>query len=316
MPMTSGPTRRHHTSPAGAGTANSTARDVLAGLDLRGRTAILTGGYSGLGLELTRAMSEAGASVVVPARRPHRAEDALAGLTGVEIVSVDLGDLESVHRFADRFLESGRPIHLLVANAAVMAAPEVRVGPGWESQFAINHLGHFVLVNRLWPALTAGGARVVVVVSGVSTINWDDIQAHRRYDKWGAYLQSKTANRLFALQLDQLGAGAGVRAFTVAPGFILTPLQRHLTREEMVAAGWVDNTGAVINDAFVSPAVGASTIAWAAVSPDLDGRGALHCENNAVIGSIAATVDPADAPRLWDYSARITGADLRSTFAR
>jgi NAD(P)-dependent dehydrogenase (short-subunit alcohol dehydrogenase family) len=141
--------------------AKSTADDVLEGLGLDGKLAIVTGGYSGLGLEATRALTKAGARVVVPARRPDTAREAVAGLPGVEVDELDLGDLESVRGFAERFLASGRTVDYMIDNAGIMACPETRVGPGWEAQFATNHLGHFALVNRLWPAIESGGARVV-----------------------------------------------------------------------------------------------------------------------------------------------------------
>ena len=135
----------------------------------------------------------------------------------------------------------------LINNAAIMASPERRVGPGWESQFATNHLGHFALTNLLWPALAAApGARVVSLSSTghkLSAIRFDDINFDAGYDKWRAYGQAKTANALFAVQLDALGQDMGVRAFAVHPGGIMTELQRHLPREEMIAAGWMDEHG-------------------------------------------------------------------------
>lgn len=130
--------------------ATSTADDVLQGIDLTGKLAIVTGGYSGLGLETTRALTKAGARVVVPARRPATAREALAGVDGVEVDEMDLGDLDSVRGFAERFLASGRTIDFVIGSAGIMACPETRVGPGWEAQFATNHLGHFALVGRLW----------------------------------------------------------------------------------------------------------------------------------------------------------------------
>lgn len=146
--------------------ARSTADDVLSGIDLSGSTAIVTGGYSGLGLETTRALADAGARVIVPARRRAAAQKAVKGIDGVETDDLDLSDLESVHGFADRFLATGRTIDIVINNAGVMACPETRVGPGWEAQFATNHLGHYALINRLWPAIARGGARVVAVSSG------------------------------------------------------------------------------------------------------------------------------------------------------
>src|SRR5205823_7775209 len=201
-------TTTQHRIGSGFG-ATSTATDVLAGIDLSGKLAMVTGGYSGIGLETTRALTQAGAQVIVPARRRDSAVAALAGIEGVRVDELDLTDLDSVQTFADRFLATGRGIDLFIGSAGIMAAPETRVGPGWEAQFATNHLGHFALVNRLWPALAAdSGARVVVLSSGVGetpTIRWDDVHFASGYDKWAAYGQSKAANALFATQLDILG---------------------------------------------------------------------------------------------------------------
>jgi NAD(P)-dependent dehydrogenase (short-subunit alcohol dehydrogenase family) len=192
---------------------------VLAGIDLSGKLAVVTGGYSGIGIEDVRAFSAAGAAVVVPARRPDQARAALSGVERVEVHELDLANPDSVRAFSERFLRSDRPIDVLVNNAGIMANPETRVGAGWESQFATNHLGHFALTNRLWPAL-ADGARVISVSSRLhkaSPIQWDDLQFERGYDKWQAYGQSKTANVLLAVELDRLAESAGVRAFAVYP---------------------------------------------------------------------------------------------------
>ena len=299
---------------------DSTADEVLQGIDLSGKLAVVTGGYSGLGLETTRALAKAGAHVVVPARRPAAAREALAGIDDVEVDELDLADLESVRTFSERFLASGRTIDLQIDNAAVMACPETRVGPGWEAQFATNHLGHFALVNRLWPAIVDGGARVVSVSSSGhrrSDIRWDDLQFSQGYDKWTAYGQAKTANALFAVQLDALGKDAGVRAFTVHPGGILTPLQRHLPREEMVAFGWIDEQGNPLNPGFKTPEQGAATQVWAATSPQLEGEGGVFLDDCEVAelstddapGVRPYAVDPASAARLWTVSAELTGVN-------
>ncbi|MBK3628600.1 SDR family NAD(P)-dependent oxidoreductase [Streptomyces sp. MBT49] len=303
--------------------AHSTADDVLAGIDLSGRLAIVTGGYSGLGLETTRSLTRAGARVVVPARRPRTAADALAGLDGVEVDELDLADLESVRGFADRFLATGRTVDLFLGNAGVMACPETRVGPGWEAQFATNHLGHFALVNRLWPAIEPGGARVVSVSSRghhFSGMRWDDVHWRRGYDKWQAYGQAKTANVLFAVHLDRLARDRGVRAFSLHPGGIMTPLQRHLPRAEMVERGWIDEDGNVIGQAgFKTPEQGAATQVWAATSPQLAGLGGLYLEDcevaePAVGDDVRSGVrdwatDPEQAARLWELSATLTGVN-------
>ncbi|MDO0909659.1 SDR family NAD(P)-dependent oxidoreductase [Streptomyces sp. DT2A-34] len=303
--------------------ATSTAADILNGIDLTGKLALVTGGYSGLGLETTRALTEAGAHVVVPARRRAAAEEALAGLTGVEVDELDLGDLESVRGFAERFLASGRTVDFMIGNAGIMACPETRVGPGWEAQFATNHLGHFALVNRLWPAIEPGGARVVSVSSRAhhfSGMRWDDVHWRQGYDKWEAYGQAKTANVLFAVHLDQLGADHGVRAFSLHPGGILTPLQRHLPKEEMVARGWIDEQGNVLApEGFKSPAQGAATQVWAATSPRLDGMGGVYLEDCDIAEPAADgdersgvkgwATDPEQAARLWQLSAELTGVN-------
>jgi NAD(P)-dependent dehydrogenase (short-subunit alcohol dehydrogenase family) len=174
-------TRQH---PVGSGFGvDTTAAEVLAGIDLSGKTIVVTAGYSGIGIENVRSFSAAGATVGVPARRPDQARAALDGLERAEVDELDLADLESVRAFAERFLASGRPIDILLNNAGIMANPETRVGPGWESQFATNHLGHFALTNRLRAALADGGARVISVSSPVhkaSPIQWDDMQIRAR----------------------------------------------------------------------------------------------------------------------------------------
>lgn len=314
--------------PLGSGHGpRTTAAEALAGTDLSGRLAVVTGGYSGIGLSTTRALAGAGAHVVVPARRPELAREALDGLDGpgeVEVDELDLADLGSVRAFAGRFLAGGRPLHLLVNNAAVMANPLTLVGPGWESQLATNHLGHHALTGLLWPALAAGQARVVALSSSGhkrSPFRFDDPMFTTGYDKWTAYGQAKTANSLFAVELDARGQAAGVRAFAVHPGGIMTPLQRHLAREEMVAFGWVTADGTV-SERFKTPEQGAATTVWAATSPRLDGLGGVYCEDVDVAaptdpGSPAArsrgvdahAVDPDAAARLWALSAELTGVD-------
>jgi NAD(P)-dependent dehydrogenase (short-subunit alcohol dehydrogenase family) len=303
---------------------DSTASDVLAGIDLSGKFAIVTGGYSGMGLEITRALSAAGAKVLVPARRPAQAREALAGLAAVEVDELDLGDLESVKRFAKRVVDRGRSVDILINNAGIFACPETRIGPGWEAQFATNHLGHFALTNAIWPLLTAGGgARVVMVSSGahkIAPVNFDDLQLEHGYDKYLAYAQSKTANVLFAIHLDALGRDSDVRAFAVHPGAVISPAQRHLTREEMVTQGWIDADGTPA-DWFQSTEQGAATATWAATSPALAGKGGLFCEEcdvaaltppgspKAIEGVDGYAIDPEIAERLWAVSAQLTGVD-------
>ncbi|MFE6901803.1 SDR family NAD(P)-dependent oxidoreductase [Streptomyces sp. NPDC057717] len=303
--------------------ARSTADDVLGGIDLTGRLALVTGGYSGIGVETTRALAKAGARVVVPARRIGAAQENLAGIEGVEVAELDLGDLDSVRAFAEWFLATGRPLDIVIDSAGIMACPETRVGPGWEAQFATNHLGHFALVNRLWPAIEPGGARVVSVSSTghhASPIRWDDVHWRNGYDKWEAYGQAKTANALFAVQLDRLGQERGVRAFSLHPGGILTPLQRHLPKQEMVERGWIDEEGNLLYpEAFKTPQQGAATQVWAATSPQLNGMGGVYLEDCDIaepapadgtrVGVKEWATDPEQAARLWALSAELTGVD-------
>ena len=304
----------------------STASDVLQDIDLNGKVAIVTGGYSGLGIETTKALAGAGAQVVVPARRPDVARAELQGVDNVTVDELDLSDLDSVRTFADRFNDSGSRLDILINNAAVMACPETRVGPGWELQFATNHLGHYTLVNGLSERLKAdGGARVVALSSTghkISGIRFDDPWFERDpYDKWVAYGQAKTANSLFAVELDKRGQADGVRAFACHPGGIMTPLQRHLPREEMIASGWMDADGNV-DERFKTPPQGAATSTWAATSPRLDGEGGVYCEDCDIAnptdpdspmarysGVNAHAVDPEGASRLWAMSAELTGID-------
>ena len=298
---------------------SSTAREVVAGIDLSGRTAVVTGGYSGIGVETVRALAGAGARVIVPARDKAKAEANLKDVDGaVTLAAMDLGDLDSVRRFAADVVAAG-PLHLLINNAGIMACPETRIGPkGWEQQFAVNHIGHFVLTDALAPALAAAnGARVVALSSTghrISGIRWEDVHfTAEPYDKWQAYGQAKTANALFAVELDKRMKGAGVRVFSVHPGGIMTPLQRHLPKEEMVALGWLGEDGEISEIAkqlFKNPEQGAATTVWAATSPKLDGMGGAYCEDCDIAQAAtddsppyahvrAHAVDPEAATRLW-----------------
>ena len=308
--------------PSGFG-MRSTASDVIAGTDLTGKTALVTGGYSGLGLETVRALAGAGARVLVGARRPEAAAADLDGISGVEILKLDLSDPASIDAFAAEVAGVTAKIDILINNAAVMANALTRDLRGYESQFATNHLGHFQMTTRLWPLLKAAGAgtRIVSLSSighRIGGVDFDDVHFDRRdYNKWQAYGQAKSANALFAIHLDALGKPHGIRAFAVHPGGIATPLQRHLTMEEQVAMGWYDAEGNV-NAGFKSVEQGAATSVWCATSPMLDGKGGVYCEDcdiaapwvegmNVNTGVRHHAIDPVLATRLWTVSEQMTG---------
>ena len=308
--------------PSGFG-MRSTASDVIAGTDLTGKTALVTGGYSGLGLETVRALAGVGARVLVGARRPEAAAADLDGISGVEILKLDLSDPASIDAFAAEVAGVTAKIDILINNAAVMANALSRDLRGYESQFATNHLGHFQMTARLWPLLKAAGAgtRIVSLSSighRIGGVDFDDVHFDRRdYNKWQAYGQAKSANALFAIHLDALGKPHGIRAFAVHPGGIATPLQRHLTMEEQVAMGWYDAEGNV-NAGFKSVEQGAATSVWCATSPMLDGKGGVYCEDcdiaapwvegmNVNTGVRHHAIDPVVAARLWTVSEQMTG---------
>ncbi|MEM7702756.1 MAG: oxidoreductase [Pseudomonadota bacterium] len=300
----------------------STAREVASEADLSGKRVLVTGGYSGIGTETVAALAAEGAEVLVGARRVEAAQEVLSELEGnISALELDLSDPDSIDAFAAQVAEKWDRIDILINNAAVMANPLSRDSRGYESQFATNHLGHFQLTARLWPLIKAeGGARVVALSSighrlgppDLDDLNWES----REYSKWPAYGAAKSANALFALHLDQLGKPHGVRAFSVHPGGIATPLQRHLTMDEQKAMGWYDEEGNT-HEAFKSTEEGASTTLWAATSPLLEGHGGLYCEDC----DIAAPFDEARpnagvhphvldqdlAARLWAKSEELTG---------
>ncbi len=320
--------------PVGSGFGAATsAEEVIRTIDLSGRTAIVTGGYSGIGLETTRVLSQAGATVIVPARTPDKARANLAGLARVEPAALDLLDPASIDAFARVFLASGRPLHLLIHSAGIMASPLTRDRRGYESQFATNHLGHFQLALRLLPALaSAEGARVVALSSRghrYSPVDFEDPNFERRpYDKWQAYGQSKTANALFAPGLDRRTAEQGVRAFAVHPGGILTDLTRYFTDEDLKRYHFIRQPdGKIVPDPALpafplkTVAQGAATTVWCATSPMLEGMGGVYCEDCDIAEEIPGDMttpagvapwacDPEAAERLWTLSERLTGASL------
>jgi len=316
--------------PIGSGFgAATTAEEITGGANLTGTVAVVTGGYSGIGLETTRVLSAVGATVIVPARTPEKARAALQAIPGVELEQLDLLDPASVDSFAERFLATGRPLHLLINNAGIMAVPLTRDARGFESQFAANHLGHFQLTLRLWPGLRrANNARVVTLSSGAhrySEFNFDDSNFERReYDKWKAYGQSKTANILFTLELDRRASKHGVRAFAVHPGRIATDLQRSIPLEELQKLGFRDEHGHIPEDQlrlYKTVEQGAATSVWCATSPALNGMGGVYCENIDIAQAVPAdhkemngvmpwAIDSDAAKQLWILSESLTGTGV------
>ncbi|MER7755179.1 SDR family NAD(P)-dependent oxidoreductase [Kitasatospora sp. NPDC097643] len=311
----------------------STAAEVIAGHDLTGTEAIVTGGAAGLGAETVRALATAGARVVIAARDAARGEAAAerlrprSGGGKVEFRPLDLASLASVRAFAADYLATGRPLHLLVNNAGVMATPLTRTADGFESQFGVNHLGHFALTTGLLPALRAAdGARVVVLSSRAhrrGDVDFADPDyRHRPYDPWEAYGRSKTANGLFAVGLTSRHQAEGITANAVMPGAIMTDLQRHVAADELRGMGWTDEQGVPRTDlpGWKTVEQGAATSVWAATAPELAGVGGRYLDNCGIarpwtVDEVPPTghylprlLDPERADRLWELSLRRTGA--------
>ncbi|HRP10048.1 MAG TPA: oxidoreductase [Terricaulis sp.] len=303
--------------------ARTEAHEALGGRRLDGKVAIVTGGYSGLGLETTKALAGAGAIVIVPARSAEKAQKALVNIANVKQAALDLADPASIDAFAGGFLSRTKKLDILINNAAIMASPLMRDARGYEAQFATNHLGHFQLTARLWPALKAAeGARVVSLSSIGHRISPPDLEdpsfERTEYNKWLAYGRAKSANALFAIGLDARAKAHGVRAFAVHPGGIMTDLQRYMPEEEKRAMGWIDADGNV-DPRFKTPSQGAATSVWCATNAQLDGQGGVYCEDCDIAQPVPAddkgftgvrpwAIDPALADKLWTLSERMSGA--------
>ncbi|MFF4875930.1 SDR family NAD(P)-dependent oxidoreductase [Micromonospora sp. NPDC000668] len=297
-------------------THDSTAMDVIQGVDLGGRRAIVTGGSSGIGVETARALASAGAQVTLAVRNTdagQRVADDITATTGndrILVAPLDLADQDSV---ADFVANWDGPVHILVDNAGIMAAPLSRTPQGWEMQFATNHLGHFALATGLRPALAAAdGARIVSVSSAAhlrSPVVFEDIQYDRRaYEPWQAYGQSKTANVLFAVEATRRWADDGIVANSLMPGAIRTNLQRYVSDEEL------DRLRAGNAAAWKTPEQGAATSVLVAASPLLDGVGGRYFEDSQEAGPAKPgdrrgvaeyALDPEAAERLWEVSTQL-----------
>jgi NAD(P)-dependent dehydrogenase (short-subunit alcohol dehydrogenase family) len=316
---------------AGPFGATSTTDEVLAGVNLSGKRILVTGVSAGLGVETARTLAAHGAQVVGAARSLDKAkaatESVRAGAAkdgGLELVALDLASLASVRACADALVAVGKPFDLVIANAGVMACPKGQTADGFETQFGTNHLGHFVLVNRI-AALLKPGSRLVNLSSAghrFSDVDLDDPNFKRTpYTEFGAYGRSKTANILFAVAFDRRHKANGVRATAVHPGGIQTELGRYMTPE--VRQQLIDRINAA-NAAAGAPAFnwktipqGAATSVWAGIVAPSDEVGGLYCEDCHVAelvesaevrnGVRAYALDPDRAEALWAKSEAMVG---------
>lgn len=312
--------------------ASSTTIDVIRGISLEGKNVIVTGGNAGIGLETTKTLANAGATVIVPARDIEKAKNNLKGIKNVEIEAMDIIDPDSITAFADKFISSGRALHLLINNAGIMWVPLRRDSRGIESQLATNYLGQFHLTLKLFPALKkANGARVINVSSlghHMSPFNFEDPNfLHREYETLQAYGQSKTACNLFSLELDNRIKAYNIRAYSLHPGSIGgTELGREASVELFQKMGFLDAEGNMLPEVAArlkSIPQGAATTIWCATSPLLDHIGGVYCED-ADIAPLASeesigiygvqpySLDETNAKKLWDLSEQMTGVSLAS----
>jgi NAD(P)-dependent dehydrogenase (short-subunit alcohol dehydrogenase family) len=324
--------------PLGSGfTASSTASEVLQGQSLAGKVVIITGGYTGIGLETTKTLAAAGATVIVPARSLGKSWENLRGVANVELAELDLLNPDSIDAFATSFLASGRPLHLLIHNAGIMFVPLRRNSRGAESQLATNYLAPFQLTARLWEALKAAQSARVVNVSSLGhqfgPFDFEDPNfEHHDYDTMAAYGHSKTALNLFALELDNRAKAFGVRAYSLHPGNIWgTELLRETPMEILQQFGFYDAEGnevLEVTNALKTIPQGAATTVWCATSPLLNDLGGVYCEDVDVAslalgegfsegvksaGVMPYSVDAAAAKRLWSLSEELTGVRFDTT---
>jgi NAD(P)-dependent dehydrogenase (short-subunit alcohol dehydrogenase family) len=303
--------------------ADTTTDEVIAGIDLTGKLAVVTGASAGIGVETARTLASAGARVVMAVRDTAKAEKAAAQIresvpdAQLEIRELDLGSLASVRAFGESFRADHDSLDLLINNAGVMACPQAQTTDGFDMQLGTNHLGHFAVTAELLPALrkaAAGGSDVRIV--NLSSrghfrggIDFDDPHFRTRpYDKFAAYGQSKSANILFTVELEKRLADKGIHSFAVHPGVIATELSRHLSRDDFKAMASRAPAGALT---LKSIPAGAATSVWAATSPDLAGQGGRYLEDVGIAepadearthGVAPHAVDADVAKRLWAWS--------------
>lgn len=312
--------------------AESTTDEILAGVDLSGKRILVTGVSAGLGVETARALVAHGADVVGAARDLAKAEAATAvvreaakvGGGSLELVQLDLASLASVRACADALLADGRPFDIIIANAGVMACPKGQTQDGFETQFGTNHLGHFVLVNRIASLLRPGGRLVNLASAGhrIADVDLDDPDfEHTPYVEFVAYGRSKTANILFAVEFDRRHRDRGVRAAAVHPGAIQTELGRHLTQESidqlLASLGAPQSESGALPFTYKSIPQGAATSVWAAAVAPADEVGGLYCEDchvaeleesTSIFGGVRGyALDPERAKALWAKSEEMVG---------
>ncbi|WP_284945683.1 SDR family NAD(P)-dependent oxidoreductase [Acidisoma cladoniae] len=310
--------------------ATSTTDEVLAGVDLTGKRILVTGVSAGLGVETARTLAAHGAQVVGAARNLDKARGATelvraqaAPGGGLELVELDLASLASVRACADALVADGRPFDLIIANAGVMACPKGQTADGFETQFGTNHLGHFVLVNRIATLMTPGARLVNLASAGhrFSDVDLEDPNfEHTEYTEFGAYGRSKTANILFAVEFDRRHKAHGVRATAVHPGGIRTELGRHMNPAHFqVMLDGINAANAAAGKppfAFKTIPQGAATSVWSGIVASADEVGGLYCEDCHVaepsegtdlVGIRSYALDPDRARALWAKSEQMVG---------
>jgi len=310
--------------------AESTTDEVLSGVDLAGKRVLVTGASAGLGVETARVLAAHGAEVVGAVRdldKGHKAtavvRDQAANGGSLELIQLDLADLASVRACADALLAVGKPFDVVIANAGVMACPQSQTVDGFETQFGTNHLGHFVLINRIASLLKPGGRLVNLSSAGhrFSDVDLNDPNfEHTPYTEFGAYGRSKTANILFAVEFDRRHRGRGVRAVALHPGAIQTELSRYLTdevRQQLIAS--INATQPAGTPAFSYKSIpqGAATSVWSGFVAPADLVGGRYCEDCHVAersdapglrgGVQPYAIDPEHAKALWAKSEAMVG---------
>jgi NAD(P)-dependent dehydrogenase (short-subunit alcohol dehydrogenase family) len=309
--------------------AESTTDEVLEGIDLKGKRVLVTGVSAGLGVETARTLVAHGADVVGAARSLDKARTATAAVKpgpaggSLELIELDLASLASVRACADALVAAGKPFDVVICNAGVMATPQGKTADGFETQFGTNHLGHFVLVNRI-ASLFKPGSRLVNLSSAghrFSDVNLEDPDfEHTPYNEFGAYGRSKTANILFAVEFDRRHKGEGVRATAVHPGVIQTELGRYMTPEVVAAMTrniTASQPGGAAAFSWKTIPQGAATSVWAGFKATADQVGGLYCEDCHVAepavsadvrgGVQAYALDPERAKALWAKSEAMVG---------